>query len=182
MNSNYDRYRSPLAPGNFDRLTPGDRFSAASAIPTSAPTRPTTQEEKLELFAQSVDCLLTGDDELSERDQATLLNLIRTSFPEFLDAKKSLSSAQESQERQTRDLGPRLLGNAGLIIESPRSTDQLDDTIDDTALNILKLAMIDEQIEELAKEINNLQRRIMTRVSRQSPASARAVRHALDRA
>lgn len=187
MNSDSPRRRqgqAPLTTGRFSRPNPSDRFSAATATSTTAPapSRPTDQEEKLETFARSVDCLLPVEGEPSERDQVDLVNLVRSSFPEFLDAKRSLNSAQERQQRQVRNLGPRLLGNAGLILDAPDAPKHLDDTIDDAALIIWKLAMIDEQIEELAREINNLQRRIITSVNRQSPASARAVRHALDRA
>ncbi len=180
MNSDSPQRRpdqAPLTTGRFSRPTTSDRSSSTATAPA-----PEEQDLTLDTFARSVDCLLPDDAEPSERDEEVLVDLIRTNFPGFVDAKRSLNAAQERQQRQVRDLGPRLLGNAGLIVDGPQADDQLDDTIDDTAMIIWKLARIDEQIEELAKEINNLQRRIMTKVSRQSPASARAVRHALDRA
>lgn len=181
MNSDSPHRRpdqAPLTTGRFSRPTGSDRYATTAP----APATETDQELQLETFARSVNCLLPDDGTPSERDEDVLVNLVRTSFPEFLNAKQSLSAAQEQQERQVRDLGPRLLGNAGLIVDGDEPDAQLDDKIDDTAWIIWKLAEIDEQIEVLAKTINDLQRRIMTRVSRQSPASARAVRHALDRA
>lgn len=170
--------QAPLTTGRYSRPTTSARFSST----TTAPALEEDQDLKLETFARSVDCLLPGNGQASARDEDVLVHLVRTSFPEYLDAKKSLNDARKQQERQVRDLGPRLLGNAGLIVDGPDQDDQLDDTIDDTAWIIWKLAEIDEQIEELARTINDLQRRIMMRVSRQCPASARAVRHALNRA
>ena len=181
MNSDSPQRRpdqAPLTTGRFSR--PSNSTRTSSAATASPPDQ--EQDLKLDTFARSVDCLLPNDGTTSERDEDVLVNLVRTSFPEFLDAKQSLSHAREQQKRQVRDLGPRLLGNAGLIVDAPEEETPLDSTIDDTAWIIWKLAEIDEQIEELAKTINELQRRIMTRVSRQCPASARAVRHALDRA
>jgi hypothetical protein len=180
MHSNNPHRRpdqAPLTTGRYSRPIHSDRFTSTATAP--APAEPDLQ---LETFARSVDCLLPLDGPPSERDEDVLVNLVRTSFPEFLDAKKSLSAAQECQERQVRALGPRLLGNASAIVEASQPDDELDGTIDETAEIIWKLARIDEQIEELARTINQLQQRIMTRVHRQSPASARAVRHALDRA
>ena len=181
MNSDSPQRRAdqaPLTTGRFSRPTTPARHSGSATAPAPEPE----QDRKLETFARSVDCLLPGDGSPSESDEDVLVNLVRTSFPEFLDAKRSLCNAREQQEQQVRDLGPRLLGNAGLILDGPGEGGQLNDQIDDTAWIIWKLAEIDEQIETLAKTINDLQRRIMIRVSRQSPASARAVRHALDRA
>lgn len=167
--------------GRYSRPTQSERRRRTRRRPAACPE---DRQEEFLRFARSVSCLLADKKDPSPSDQDALIDLVRRSFPEYLAAKRSLTDAQRHQRRQVRDLGPRLLGNAGFIAgaaESPGADAVTNGAIDEAARIMWEMAQIDEQIEALSRKINFLQGQIITWIRRETPASARAVRRALAR-
>ena len=176
MNPNHKRQPSPE--DLMTRLLP-DQSPKAEAIPQPgqpAPAEATNRLKNFENFAQSVSCLLTSPKpNASERE--ALISLVRQSFPEYLEAKRTLTKTQDLQSEQVRELGPLFLDKASKAVESDEP-----EHIDETARIMWELAKIDEQIEDLMKQINLLKRQILTWVKWADPANARAVNWALENA
>jgi hypothetical protein len=176
MNPNHKRQPSPE--DLMTRLLP-DQPPKAEIITQPgqpAPAEATNRLKNFENFAQSVSCLLTSP-KPNATEREALLSLVRQSFPEFLEAKKSLSRTQSEQTKQVQELGPLLLDKASKAVESDEP-----EHIDETARIMWELAKIDEQIEDLMKAINLLKRQILTWVKWDDPANARAVNWALENA
>lgn len=176
MNPNHKRQPSPE--DLMTRLLPDQTPKAEILTETGqpAPAEATNRLKNFENFAQSVSCLLTSPKpNQSERD--ALVSLVRQSFPEFLEAKKTLSRTQDLQSEQVRELGPLFLDQASKAVESEEP-----EHVDETARIMWELAKIDEQIEDLMKQINLLKRQILTWVKWDDPANARAVNWALENA
>ncbi len=182
MNSDSPQRRpgqSPRTTGRFSRPTNSERFKRTAS---STAARSNRGQESFVHFARCVSCLLADNQEPSTNDQKALVDLVRMTFPDYLQAKESLTAAQRNQRRQVRDLGPRLLGNAGFIAGPTREDADTNEAIDEAARIMFEMSRIDEQIEDLSRKINFLQSQIITWVRRETPASARAVRRALERA
>jgi|GEM_PF-2320328 len=178
MNPNHKRQPSPE--DLMTRLLP-DHTPKASPLTTPgqpAPAEATNRLKNFETFAQSVRCLLTSPKPNANERQA-LLSLVRESFPEYLEAKRSLTNTRNEQTKQVRELGPLLLDQASKVTEADNPEP---DHIDESARIMWELAKIDEQIEALMKTINLLKRQILTWVKWDDPANARAVNWALENA
>jgi hypothetical protein len=162
------------------RLLPdhNPKASSQTAPGQPAPSEATNRLKNFENFAHSVSCLLTSPKPNASERQA-LISLVRESFPEYMEAKRTLSQTQELQSQQVQELGPILLDQASKVTETEEPEP---DHVDESARIMWELAKIDEQIEALMKQINLLKRQILTWVKWDDPANARAVDWALEQA
>lgn len=162
------------------RLLPDHPTQASSQVAPSqpAPAEATNRLKNFENFAQSVSCLLTSPKPNASERQA-LISLVRESFPEYLEAKQTLTRTQDRQTEQVQELGPLLLNNAS---ETTKTDPPEGELLDESARIMWELSQIDEKIEALMGQINLLKRQILTWVKWDDPANARAVNWALENA
>lgn len=167
------------------RLLPDQSPQAtASSAPTQAiAPEATNRLRNFENFAQSVSCLLTSS-KPNAIERKALVTLVRQSFPEYLQIKKTLSEVQNRQTEQVQELGPLLLdkGSKATETNSSASEPEKNKLLDESARIMWKLSKIDAQIETLMGQINLLKRQILTWIKWDDPANARAVDWALEHA